>query len=209
MQVTCVFILPLNDDRYVGRTPYVIISLAIANGLVLAATYLLASSQLVFSRYGFTPVQPHILTMFSSLFLHAGIFHYLGNMFFLWMFGYRIENTFGRWLFVLVFLLCGCGATGLCGLVFHLRDFRGAWLCACPSSRPFRKGLRVAVALVARLPNRFRYRLPGCYRNLSTRCVFCIFPHFENKKLAPRLDGCLCRAGERQRGLTVPWRSPK
>lgn len=102
------FILPLNEDRYVGRTPYVIIGLAIANGLTLAATYLLASPQLVFSRYGFTPAQPHILTMFSSLFLHAGIFHYLGNMFFLWMFGYRIENTFGRWLFVLVFLLCGC-----------------------------------------------------------------------------------------------------
>jgi membrane associated rhomboid family serine protease len=108
-----VFILPLNDDRYVGRAPYVIIGLTIVNGLVLAATYLLASSQLVFSRYGFVPAQPHILTIFSSLFLHAGIFHYLGNMFFLWMFGYRIENTFGRWLFVLAFLLCGCGATGL------------------------------------------------------------------------------------------------
>jgi membrane associated rhomboid family serine protease len=108
-----VFILPLNDDRYVGRAPHVTISLTIVNGLVLAATYLLASSQSVFSRYGFIPAQPHILTMFSSLFLHAGIFHYLGNMFFLWMFGYRIENTFGRWLFVLAFLLCGCGATGL------------------------------------------------------------------------------------------------
>lgn len=34
-------------------------------------------------------------------------------MFFLLMFGYRTENAFGRWLFVLVFLLCGCGATGL------------------------------------------------------------------------------------------------
>jgi rhomboid family protein len=113
VQVTHVFILPLNDDRYVGRTPYVIIGLIIANGLVLAATYLFASPEVVSSRYGFTPAQPHLLTVFSSLFLHAGIFHYLGNMFFLWRFGYRIENTFGRWLFVLVFLLCGCGATGL------------------------------------------------------------------------------------------------
>jgi hypothetical protein len=59
-----VFILPLNDDRYVGRAPHVIISLTIVNGLVLAATYLLASSQSVFSRYGFIPAQPHILTMF-------------------------------------------------------------------------------------------------------------------------------------------------
>src|SRR5260370_2273464 len=86
---------------------------ACANGLVLAAKYLLSSSQTVFSQYGFTPAQPHVLTMFSSLFLHTGILHFVGNMFFLLMFGYRIENTFGRWLFVLVYLLCGCGATGL------------------------------------------------------------------------------------------------
>ncbi len=93
--------------------PYVIIGLVVANGLVLAATYLLSSSQTVFSQYGFTPAQPQTLTVFSSLFLHAGILHFAGNMFFLWMFGYRIENTFGRWLFLLAYLLCGCGATGL------------------------------------------------------------------------------------------------
>jgi membrane associated rhomboid family serine protease len=47
------------------------------------------------------------------MFLHAGILHYVGNMFFLWMFGYRIENTFGAWLFAFVYLLCGFGASGL------------------------------------------------------------------------------------------------
>jgi membrane associated rhomboid family serine protease len=108
-----VFILPVNEDGYIGRMPYVIVGIVVADGLVLAATYLLSSSQTVFSQYGFTPAHPHTLTMFSSVFLHAGILHFVGNMFFLWMFGYRIENTFGRWLFVLVYLLCGCGATGL------------------------------------------------------------------------------------------------
>jgi hypothetical protein len=34
-------------------------------------------------------------------------------MFFLWMFGYRVENTFGRWSFTLIYLLCGFGAAGL------------------------------------------------------------------------------------------------
>jgi membrane associated rhomboid family serine protease len=47
------------------------------------------------------------------MFLHAGILHYVGNMFFLWMFGDRIENTFGASLFAFVYLLCGVGATGL------------------------------------------------------------------------------------------------
>jgi membrane associated rhomboid family serine protease len=108
-----VFIFPINEDGYVGRKPYVIISLAVVNSLALAATYLLASSHAVFSLYGFTPAQPRALTVFSSMFLHAGVLHLVGNMFFLWMFGYRIENTFGRWLFGLVYLLCGCGAAGL------------------------------------------------------------------------------------------------
>ena len=110
------FILPLNDDGYVGRTPYVIIGLIIANGLILAATYLIASSQSVFSQYGFIPAQPHILTMFSSLFLHAGIFHYLGNMFFLWMFGRELEIVWGRNRFLRYYFLTGVGA-GLINLI--------------------------------------------------------------------------------------------
>ncbi len=107
------FILPINEDGYTGRTPYVIAGLAIVNALALAATYILSSSQTVFAHYGFIPAQPQALTVLSSMFLHAGILHYVGNMFFLWMFGYRIENTFGAWLFAFVYLLCGFGASGL------------------------------------------------------------------------------------------------
>jgi membrane associated rhomboid family serine protease len=90
----------------------VIAGLAIINAFTLAATYIF-SSQTVFAHYGFTPAQPHLFAVMSSMFLHAGILHYLGNMFFLWMFGDRIENTFGMWLFAVVYLLCGFGAAGL------------------------------------------------------------------------------------------------
>jgi rhomboid family protein len=107
------FIVPVSDDDYLGRTPYVVVALAIVNLLMLAATYLLSSSQAVFSKYGFVPADPHFLTAISSMFLHAGILHYVGNMFFLWMFGYRIENTFGSWLFAIVYLVCGLGGTAL------------------------------------------------------------------------------------------------
>jgi membrane associated rhomboid family serine protease len=93
--------------------PYVVIGLAVVNALALAATYLLSSSQIVFSQYGFTPAQPHAWTALSSMFLHGGVLHFVGNMFFLWMFGYRVENTFGRWSFTLIYLLCGFGAAGL------------------------------------------------------------------------------------------------
>jgi rhomboid family protein len=93
--------------------PYVIVGLAIVNALALAATYVVSSSQATFAQFGFTPAHPHFLTALSSMFLHAGIFHFIGNMFFLWMFGYRLENTFGRWGFAFIYLICGLGAVSL------------------------------------------------------------------------------------------------
>lgn len=45
------------------------------------------------------------------MFLHAGFWHFAGNMFFLWMFGSRVENMFGRWLFAAAYLVSGFGAT--------------------------------------------------------------------------------------------------
>jgi membrane associated rhomboid family serine protease len=83
------------------------------NAVLLAATYLLSSSDAVFPRYGFVPAHPHIFSLFSSLFLHVGLAHLIGNMFFLWMFGYRVENTLGKCLFGLVYLACGLGGHAL------------------------------------------------------------------------------------------------
>ena len=107
------FVFPLNKDGYVGRTPYVFIGLAVVNGLLLTTTYLLSSPHDVFLRHGFIPATPHLTNVFTSIFLHAGFWHFAGNMFFLWMFGYRVENTFGRLLFLTVYLLCGLGATAV------------------------------------------------------------------------------------------------
>src|SRR2546428_13240395 len=92
-RLTHVFILPVNEDGYVGRMPYVIIGLVVANGLVLAATYLLSSSQAVFSQDGFTPAQPPSLAVFFSLLLHAGILHVVGNVVFLWVVADRVDDT--------------------------------------------------------------------------------------------------------------------
>jgi membrane associated rhomboid family serine protease len=109
-----VFILPLNTDDYIGRRTYVLLSLIFINALVLAACYVHPSTvDNVFLQYGFVPAHPHISTVLSSMFLHAGFWHFAGNMFFLWMFGDRVENTFGRWLFGFVYILSGFGAAAL------------------------------------------------------------------------------------------------
>jgi membrane associated rhomboid family serine protease len=52
----------------------------------------------------------NILTPITSMFLHGGWGHILGNGLFLWIFGNNIEDSMGRFRFVIFFLLCGLGA---------------------------------------------------------------------------------------------------
>jgi membrane associated rhomboid family serine protease len=46
----------------------------------------------------------------SSMFMHGGWFHLLGNMWFLWVFGNNVEDSMGRVRFVVFYLLCGLAA---------------------------------------------------------------------------------------------------
>ena len=53
-----------------------------------------------------TPV-PVYFTLLTSMFMHGGIAHLLGNMWFLWIFGDNIENDMGRWRYIVFYLLTG------------------------------------------------------------------------------------------------------
>ncbi|HMO34716.1 MAG TPA: rhomboid family intramembrane serine protease [Gemmatales bacterium] len=53
-----------------------------------------------------TPV-PVYLTLLTAMFMHGGIAHLLGNMWFLWIFGDNIEHSLGRIRYLLFYLLCG------------------------------------------------------------------------------------------------------
>jgi len=57
------------------------------------------------------------LTLFTSMFLHGSLFHLLGNMLFLWIFGNNVEDFLGSVRFVLFYLICGLGA-GLTQVIF-------------------------------------------------------------------------------------------
>jgi membrane associated rhomboid family serine protease len=50
---------------------------------------------------------PWWATIFTSMFLHAGWLHILGNMLFLWIFGNNVEDSMGRGRFLLFYLLAG------------------------------------------------------------------------------------------------------
>jgi len=56
---------------------------------------------------------PFWLTLFTSMFLHGGWAHLLGNMLFLWVFGSHIERSMGHLRYLAFYLACGLGASAL------------------------------------------------------------------------------------------------
>lgn len=54
--------------------------------------------------------EPSYVTVLTSMFMHGGWFHLLGNMLFLWVFGNNIEDAMGHGRFVMFYLLCGVAA---------------------------------------------------------------------------------------------------
>jgi membrane associated rhomboid family serine protease len=57
-------------------------------------------------------VQPHYSTLITSMFMHGGWLHLIGNMVFLWVFGNNIEDVMGHGRFVVFYLVCGIAAAG-------------------------------------------------------------------------------------------------
>ncbi len=53
-----------------------------------------------------TPLTPY-LSLFTSMFLHGGLAHILGNMLFLWIFGDNIEDVLGHVRYLVFYLVCG------------------------------------------------------------------------------------------------------
>jgi len=50
------------------------------------------------------------LTVFTSMFVHGGLFHVGGNMLYLWIFGNNVEDSMGKGRFVFFYLVCGVAA---------------------------------------------------------------------------------------------------
>ena len=53
---------------------------------------------------------PPSLTVVTSMFLHGGWMHLIGNMLYLWIFGDNVEDAMGHGRFIVFYLLCGVAA---------------------------------------------------------------------------------------------------
>jgi membrane associated rhomboid family serine protease len=112
-------IVPLSDDAPRQKTPVLTIAI-IAFCTVLFAAQVFAIDDLnsFFARFGFVPERFPDFGLVSSIFLHAGVLHLAGNMFFFWLFGDNVEDRFSRLGFVFFFLACGFFA-GIAHSIVH------------------------------------------------------------------------------------------
>jgi membrane associated rhomboid family serine protease len=76
----------------------------------LGAQYSRLTASSITERYAFVPANPKPITYLTSTFLHAGWWHVLGNMWFLWLAGFVLEDAWGRPLYLLVYLAAGAMA---------------------------------------------------------------------------------------------------
>jgi membrane associated rhomboid family serine protease len=107
------FVLPIEEGKLAKRFPLINILLIAINIYVFFHTdFSLDFEQIVF-HYGFVPAHPHFQYIISAMFLHAGWGHLVGNMYFLYVFGEKVEDRLGKLSYLLTYLLCGFGAAYL------------------------------------------------------------------------------------------------
>lgn len=154
--------IPLHDRNPTSSKPVVTILLVVVNALVFLYELALSDESLaqivstlgmVPARVGLFPGSEEITAgqaffpLLSSMFLHGGWFHVIGNMWFLWVFGDNIEDRMGHGRFVGFYLLCGVLA-GLAHTLMNLNSgvpaigasgavsgVMGAYLLLFPGSR--------------------------------------------------------------------------
>ena len=120
--------IPIKDDVPTIRKPVVTIALiAINSAVFLFSIFLGDRGFLEFTyKFAYIPVElvhavevtPELafstyLTPFTSMFMHGGWLHLIGNMLFLWIYGNNVEDYFGGLKFVFFYLLSGLAAIAL------------------------------------------------------------------------------------------------
>ncbi len=104
--------IPIRSSERVYARPAVTASLIAANSLVFFYQLTLSNGALnAFVReWGLIPDQLRLATLFTSMFLHGGWLHLIGNMWFLWVFGRLIEDAMGSARFFGFYIGCGLAA---------------------------------------------------------------------------------------------------
>ncbi len=112
--------IPLRDSQRSYSTPYVTVALIVANVLIFLFEIFLDpfSRNHLILTFGLVPDRFHFVALFTSMFLHGGWLHILGNVWFLWIFGDNVEDVLGHAKYLFFYLFCGAAA-GLIHVAFE------------------------------------------------------------------------------------------
>ncbi|MBD3335686.1 MAG: rhomboid family intramembrane serine protease [Candidatus Eisenbacteria bacterium] len=116
--------IPLRDNVPSRGRPVTGLVIIAVTAIVFLYEQSLSQSSLIefFRTYGLVPARftgadalgvppgPRLLGLASAMFLHAGWLHFLGNMWFLWIFGDNVEDHLGHRRFLVFYLLSGVAA---------------------------------------------------------------------------------------------------
>jgi len=101
--------IPLRDVIPSRTTPYITITIIALNAVAWTFEILLPHDALneFLTIYGVVPAYFSYPTLVTSMFLHGGWMHVIGNMWYLWIFGDNVEDRVGHGRFIVFYLLCG------------------------------------------------------------------------------------------------------
>jgi membrane associated rhomboid family serine protease len=106
--------IPLKDDNPTHNFPFLTLGFIVLNiAVFLYGANLPVHPSVLYADYALVPTQllnsplTTYPTVYTSMFLHAGIWHLGGNMLYLWIFGNNIEDVLGKFRFVLFYFVCG------------------------------------------------------------------------------------------------------
>ena len=104
--------IPLRDVIPSRTFPFFTITFIVLNSIAFLYEQSLTRPALerFVNVYGVVPARLDPIAVFTSMFLHAGWMHFLGNMLFLWIFGDNVEDRLGHARFVAFYFLCGVAA---------------------------------------------------------------------------------------------------
>jgi len=111
-------IFPIGDDQVQGGSfPIFSYAFIALNVLAFFGQIYFDPTYLMTCQYGSIPNEiirgQDLFTILTSMFMHGGWMHLIGNMLFLWVFADNIEAVVGNFAFVIFYLLGGLAATGI------------------------------------------------------------------------------------------------
>jgi membrane associated rhomboid family serine protease len=104
--------IPLRSTERVYATAVVTATLIGINTAIFLYQVTLSPQALnqFVTQWGIVPDRLNLASLLTSMFLHGGWMHLIGNMLFLWVFGRNIEDLIGGGRFLVFYLLCGLAA---------------------------------------------------------------------------------------------------